>query len=408
MFNILRRRDFARLWLGGLISVLGDYVLLIALPFDVNQRTGSALATSLTFLTGMLPSVLFGSLAGALADRWNRRHLLVSANLAEATVVLALLVYASDPSATGLWLVYAVQFLVSALGQLSEPAEGGLLPQLVEPGRLASANALGTLSGNIGRLIGPVLGGVLVSRFGLGSVVVADAPSFLTAAALIAQISVPLEPVTGGEQRAAAGWSAFWRAWREGFSLIRGDSFILGLLAVGALQTLGTTVRVPLVIPWAREVLQGGAVLFGAITSAQGIGGLIGGMLMTQWGEAVRPAILLAPSELVEGGLILAIVSTRSIPLTLGLVGIVGVAFAAFRTSEPTLMQHAVPDRYRGRAFGAFATTTALIGIAGYLACGALADTVGIVPTLSISSGLDIAAGLVALALVHHARLGDP
>src|SRR5918998_1762782 len=92
----LRRRDFARLWFGGLVSMSGDWMLLVALPIYVYQRTGSALATGAMFTAGLLPTVLFGSVAGVFVDRWDRKKTMVWAN-----VLMALSILLSPPP--GCW-----------------------------------------------------------------------------------------------------------------------------------------------------------------------------------------------------------------------------------------------------------------------------------------------------------------
>ena len=91
MLAVLRQRNFALLWFGQLISLTGDYVLIVALPFYIYQITGSALATGVMFLVQALPSLFLGSLAGVFVDRWNRRWTMIAANLARAGILLLLL-----------------------------------------------------------------------------------------------------------------------------------------------------------------------------------------------------------------------------------------------------------------------------------------------------------------------------
>lgn len=103
----LRQRNFALLWLGGLISQTGDWLLIIGLPVYVYTQTGSVLATSLTLITGFVPALLFGSLAGVLVDRWDRKWTLIISNLLLAIGLLPLLAVHSKEL---LWIVYIVLF----------------------------------------------------------------------------------------------------------------------------------------------------------------------------------------------------------------------------------------------------------------------------------------------------------
>ncbi|MBA3425075.1 MAG: MFS transporter [Rubrobacteraceae bacterium] len=137
MISTLRRRDFALLWFGRLISITGDWMLLVALPIYVYGLTGSALATGAMFAAGLLPNVLLGSVAGVFVDRWDRRRAMVVANLLMAASILPLLVV---PQTGWVWVVYAVAFFQSCAGIFNEPAENSLLPRLVEDEHLVAAN----------------------------------------------------------------------------------------------------------------------------------------------------------------------------------------------------------------------------------------------------------------------------
>src|ERR687896_2528980 len=105
MLAVLRQRDFSLLWFGGVLSVVGDYFLFVALPFFVYERTGSALATGAMFVAETLPRLLFGSVAGVFVDRWDRKRTMVLADLSRALILLPLLLVAAGGA---LALVYAV------------------------------------------------------------------------------------------------------------------------------------------------------------------------------------------------------------------------------------------------------------------------------------------------------------
>src|SRR5918992_5710959 len=188
MLSVLRRRDFALLWTGGLVSVLGDWVLNAALPFFVYEETGSTVATAGMVVARLAPAVLLGSVAGVFVDRWSRKRVLVWSNLLQAGIVTLLLLV---PGEGWLWVVFAVAAAQSVLASFSSPAESALLPSLVDPDELLAANALNTLNNRIARLAGVPLGGTLLSYTGLETVVLVDAATFLAAAALIAPIVAP-------------------------------------------------------------------------------------------------------------------------------------------------------------------------------------------------------------------------
>src|SRR5579872_2894603 len=171
MFATLRQRNFALLWSGGLISLAGDWVLMIGLPIYVLILTHSVLATSLMMIAARLPNLLFGVVAGVFVDRWNRQRIMVVGDVLSALWLLPLLFVTS---ADRVWLVYIVAFVESSIEQFFVPAENAMVPNLVSKEQLVAANSLSALSSNLARLIGPALGGVVAGFFGLPGIVIVE------------------------------------------------------------------------------------------------------------------------------------------------------------------------------------------------------------------------------------------
>jgi MFS family permease len=148
MLSLLRQRDFGLLWVGGLVSYLGRWAMFTALPVFVYERTGSALASALTFTATVAP-MLLSSVAGVFVDRWNRKNTLVMTNIAMGVLTCSFLL--AGPTRT--WLVYVSMFCVSLAGLVVSPAENALVPTLVRRDQLVAANALNALNDN--RFPGP-------------------------------------------------------------------------------------------------------------------------------------------------------------------------------------------------------------------------------------------------------------
>jgi len=129
MLAALRQRNFALLWFGQLISLTGDYVLIVALPFYTYQLTGSVLATGVMFLVQALPGLFLGSLAGVFVDRWDRRWTMIASDLLRAGVLLFLLLVRSRDL---VWIIYAVAFTEQLVSLFFIPAKGAIIPNLVE------------------------------------------------------------------------------------------------------------------------------------------------------------------------------------------------------------------------------------------------------------------------------------
>ena len=149
MTDLLRHKAFLRLWLSGLFAETAEWMLQVALPVYVYQVTGSAGSTALVMITGILPMLLVSPAAGVIADRFDRRRVLVAVCVGQAVVSVPLLAGGSSQA-----LIYVVMAAQSALASLFEPTRNALVPALVGSDRLASANGLMGFNSSISRQIG--------------------------------------------------------------------------------------------------------------------------------------------------------------------------------------------------------------------------------------------------------------
>jgi MFS family permease len=401
MLAVLRQRNFALLWAGGLISMLGDWLLFIALPFYIYELTGSALATGAMFIAETLPILLFGSIGGVFADRWDRKKTMIIADLLRAALLLLLLAVRSPE---WLWAIYLVVFVQSSVGQFFNPAKGALIPQLVDEQQLMPANSLNSLGIELTRLIGAPLGGALMALMGLASVVVLDCVSFVVSALLIGLIAAPRGGQVDTAAAPGAGITALlagvWGDLVEGLRLVRSTRWLAGLfLAMGVLM-FGQGITNALLVPFVEQVLHGDAQVFGWIVTAQGIGGLIGGLLAGTIGQLFSPVRIMAVSACAMGVLVLLIVNIPVLAVVLALMAVIGLPVVAFMVSEATMLQSGVADQYRGRVLGSYGMALALAMLLGMGAASALGDWLGAVPLLDFVSGLYVLTGVIVLVLV--------
>lgn len=394
MFRVFRNRDFALLWVGGLVSVAGDWVLYAALPFFVYEQTGSTVATAGMIVASLAPSVLFGSVAGVFVDRWDRKRVLVVANLVQALVVALLLLV---PNGGWLWVVYAVAVVQSIVASFSMPAESALLPTLVGADDLVAANALNVLNNRIGRLAGLPLGAALLGVVGLEGVVVFDSISFVLAALLIAPIHAlrPQRETTADE--AGSSLAAFWREWLDGMRIVFREPTIVLLFFVFGLMTFGGTMLDPLTVAWVRDVLSGGPEIFAGLLTAHAASGILGSLLLARFGTRLTARDLIGWASLIAGAALVLKYNIPSIGLALALSVVGGITSVASNVGVETLAQQAVRDEFRGRVFGALGASGGLLSLLGAVTGGALAQVVGTVTMLNVASALIVIGGLVVL-----------
>jgi MFS family permease len=378
---------FRRLWIAGFVSEIGDWVLLVALPVYVYQRTGSAAATATTFVVALLPSLALSPLAGVLADRWDRRRLMLLVSLAQAATLLPLL--------TGdLVLVNVVTAVQAGLAALFEPAKNALLPTLVPREQVPAANGLVGLNANLARLVGASLGGLVLGATGLPGVVLVDVASFLLAAALLATLGTA-DPVR------AAGEPA-WRAWLDGVREIRGP--LRPMVGVVALMATGQGLFVVLFVVFVTERLGGGAAEVGLLRGVQAVGGLLGGLLVGVLARRLAPVRLLGVS--LVGFAVVAAVGwngphvTTALAFYLAAFVVVGVPGVIAGAGMMSVLQLHAPDAVRGRVLATFVSLYDGGQALGMVLAGALTPVFGLSALLNAQAALYLAAGVLALAVL--------
>ena len=393
MLAVLRRRDFSLLWLAGLISVAGDSVLMIALPYYVYLTTGSTLATAGMTAAELAPAILLSSFTGVFADRWNRKHILVVANLLQAAIVASLLLVGEG----WLWVVYVAAALQSAAAAFSQPAESALLPSLVPRELLVQANALNVLNNRLGRLTGVPLGAALLSWWGLDAVVVVDSLTFVVAAALVAPIVVPARPVDAGAEPMEPH---FWREWTAGLRVVRDDRTIAVLFVVFGLMTFGGTMLDPLYVPWIRDVLDEGVEIVAVLTMTHSVAGIVGSLVVGTLGARFSARVLMGWGSVIAGVLLLVKFNVPVLWLAIALSAIGGVTAVASSVGVETLAQERTPEQVRGRVFGSLQASIWLASLLGAVVGGVLGEVLSVLFAINVAGILVTVAGVVVLLAI--------
>jgi MFS family permease len=343
--SLLRRnRDFRRLYVASLISLGGDWFLLVALFGLVLHVSGSAIAVALVIAVEDLMYFLLSPVAGVLADRIDRRRLMVGADLARAVVCLGFLLIRTDSL---LWLAFVLLAVMASFSAAFEPASLAALPNLVDEEDLATANALsGSLWGTM-LAVGAALGGVVAAVFGRDTAFILDAVSFLASAWLIWRIRRPF-----AEQRMAEDQPGVGEATVETIRYARKDHRVLALLAVkfGWGIAGGVLVLIPLL---AHREYHAGDVGIGLLMAARGVGALIGPFIgrsaLGPRDRRIFGAIALALAVFGLGYTVLGLVP--GLLLAMPTVALAHVGGGAQWTLSSYGLQRIVPDRIRGRIF---------------------------------------------------------
>ncbi|MEP7040048.1 MAG: MFS transporter [Chloroflexota bacterium] len=410
MLRVLRQRDYALLWFGGLISMLGDFVLFVGLPYEIYRLTGSTIATAGMLLAFLVPNILLGSVAGVYVDRWDRRRLMISVNLLQAVSLLGLLLV----DGLGLWVIYAVLFLESSISQLFNPAQVALMPSLLAGGEdeLLTANSLSGVGRHLARLIGPAIGGVIVAAGGLAAVAVVDSASFVASAGMLALIRArppAPRPTDSLEQAALSAWGRLAHEWREGLRIVWHQPVLRALLVFFAITAVGEGLTGTLFVPWVVNALHSDSTGYGWVLSTQAIGGLAGAIVVARMGARLRPLPLLIGSALVFGAIDLLLFTYPLIyphiaPALIMLV-IVGVPGAAMGAAQTTLQQSQTEDWHRGRVVGAIGAVAGVGALIGAVSAGILGEFIPAVLLLIVQGSGYLIGGTVVALMVGRRRV---
>jgi len=223
----LINRNFLLLWTGQLISQLGDKIYSIALAWWLLERTNSPSMMGFFLVTSMLPELILGPLVGPFIDRWNRKSILVSADILRGTVV-SLIAFLSHLGTLEIWQIFGAALLISISSAFFNPTVMAVIPQIVEKDELAQANSLSQITNGVSTVLGPLLGAATVSWLGYSVVFFLNGLSYLTAAALALFLKIiKLAEETKQEN--------FLTSLQEGFQFIRSNHQVLLILLVIAL-----------------------------------------------------------------------------------------------------------------------------------------------------------------------------
>ncbi|GIE98139.1 MFS transporter [Paractinoplanes rishiriensis] len=390
---LAHHRDYRLLLAANFVSFTGDWILSAGLAYQIYVLTGSTLASATMVLAALVPQVLLGSFAGVLADRWDRRRAMIVCNLLLAATLLPLLLVNHPDRAP---IAYAVVAVHSALAALFAAAEAALVPALVDRSDLVTANALNGQARDVARLLGAALGGLLAATGGIRLIALADAATFVAAAALLllirhraARSSAP--SVAGG----------LLRDWRAGARIALSSGTLRILLAFGLITAVGEAIMMTLMAPFVRDILHGGPQAYGTIMSVQAIGGLAGGAVATLVGHRFPPRLLLGAGAVIFGLLDLVLflypLLAPSLWPALVIMILVGLPGALTIAGLVTVFQTATENAHRGRVFGALTALKAAGMLAGTALAGTLADHLGIVPVIAVQGVGYVVAGLLVL-----------
>ncbi|MEP7158299.1 MAG: MFS transporter [Chloroflexota bacterium] len=393
-----RHRNFTLFWFGMAVSLIGTWMQQIGQAWLVFELTNDALALGVVAAAQFTPVLLFGLFGGLVADAFSKRKVLVITQVCAGllALVLGLLVVTNTVQ---VWHIFGLALLLGVVNAFDMPIRQAFVIEMVGRSDVANAVALNSSVFNLTRIIGPAIAGVTIATIGLEPLFFVNAASYL---AVVVSVVLMRPGELFPSQRAV-----FERTWRsvvdrlaEGLRYARREPSIfmcISVLAVVATFALNFSVLMPIV---ARDVLGGGADTYGFLMSAAGLGSLLSALAIA-FGQRPTLRRMLLGAALVGVGM-LGMSLSRSFPISLVMMFVVGWGMIAMAATMNTIIQLTVPDQLRGRVMSVHTTVFAGSTPFGGLFSGSLAAFAGAPWALAVG-------GVMALlaALVGYLRLPD-
>jgi MFS family permease len=374
-------RDFRFLWGGRAISLLGSWLLVVAVPAHVYALTGSVFATGLTLAAEYLPALLLGPVAGVLVDRWDRRRVMIVADLFRAGAVAGMFVGA--PAA-----IYVAVVAESVGAVLFRPAAQAHVPAVVGTGSaLASANSWNAATDGLVRLVGPPLGGVLLAWAGFEVLVALDVASCLVSAAAIA--------LTRGRPKVVSE--------RRKAGAIKGVKLARVLLPLSGVFLAANAALSALLVPFGVRVL-GGSAQVGLVLSALGAG-FLGGAVLVSWLDRVQLRIVLAAAQFTTAVGFAVLFSARELSTAIVAAVVIGVFGSVTLVAPLTALQRVADNGQLGRISAVFLVVEAAATLVGAIAGPWLAESVSLHFAAMVAAAVTAGGALVGAVTVPRVML---
>ena len=399
--------SFSALWVGQLISLLGDRVHQLAIAALILRITNdSPIALAAVFFAATLPNLVFAPIAGTFVDRWDHQEVMVVSDLLRAALVLLLPLAA----VTNFILIYPVLFLITSISLFFRPARTALIPRIVRDDDLMAANSATWIADTFADIGGYPLAGVFVAFLG-DAVPLAfwlDAVSYVASAVLIGSMAVPAlrrrraRQLAGDADATAEGLQPdFRRELAEGWHFLRQETVLLANTLQGVVGQFALGATIAITALYATVWLDRGSVpamaAYGFLETGVGIGNLIGGFAVGLIGTHLAKGRMVISGYTIFGICIAALGLTHSLPFAFGLLTATGVAGMIFVIPSQTLFQQRTPPELIGRVVGfrvmlVFGSMTLAMAVAGLMAA-----VIGPAMVMTILGSVTVVAGLAGL-----------
>jgi MFS family permease len=396
-FASLSIPEYSLYFWGMLAFFSGMNMMIVLRGFLVYDLTGDPKALAAIMLSVALPMLLIAPIGGVVTDRVDRRSLMLVAQLAVALVNLinTILIIAD---LVAMWNLLIMSMLSGVAFSFNMPARQAAMPNLVPRELLMNAMSLGSSAMNGTRIIAPAIGGLLVAPIGLGGGFAVLTALYVLSAVLT--LGLPKMPPKDRDAKVT-----FFTDFKAGFSYIRADRLVLGLLLLGTIPMIFAMPYQTLLPVFTEDVWDVGATGLGFLQAAAGVGGLVGTLITANMDRSPRKGWIMLMASCLTGVFLMAF-SYSIFNVALAMIAIVGLTSMVFMTVNNTMITSLIPDNVRGRVSSVFMMTFGLMPL-GVVPASIAADTIGVEAVTAIGGGLLIVSVLLTYAVFPQFRTLD-
>lgn len=365
-FSSLQYRNFRFLWGGTLFASAGNWIQQVTLGWLIYDMTENAFLVGTLQGVRALPFLLIGPLAGVVADRMDRRKLLLVNQFFLGSIAL---LFAIDVATKNVqvWHLFLFAILSGAGWAFNNPIRQALVANCVPRESLMNAIALNSIAFNINRVLGPALGGLLIAFFGPATNFFLQASCYMGVALMVFPIRIE-HKVPGGKT------SPMLSNLVEGLKYVSKEQTTLALILVALIPALFIMPFVNGLMPvFSEEVLNAGPEGLGLLLSAMGFGGLLGALTVASVRNVRRRGVLLLVAAVFVGLSMIGLSRTSWMPLALFWLVVIGMAHMTYMTTNNTILQTITPDEFRGRVMSLYMLDHGFVPLGGLMA-GTLAQ----------------------------------
>jgi predicted MFS family arabinose efflux permease len=345
IFRAFHYRDFRILWMGACTSSIGSWMQTMAQAWLVYDMSKSSFMLGLDAFLGDIPIVLFSLVGGVIADRIDRRYVLLGSQYVQmtcASVLTLLLAF----HRVHVWQILCLSFVVGTAQSFGGPAYSALVPSLVEKEDLSNAIAMNSIQFNLARVIGPVIGGVVMNKFGPSWCFGLNALSFVAVIISLYSLHICFNPPRTGQSVLAS--------MKQGFGFILNQGAMVGLIVIAFLMTALAIPTITFLPVFARDVFKSGPQVYSNFLVCSGLGSISGALLVAAAGNVRNKGRIALCMLMLLGTVMAGFARSKSILLSYALLYVAGAALIWAFTMIASLVQLITANEMRGRVMSVY------------------------------------------------------